>query len=34
VAPQAQVVELDRTGQTVWDYKPPEGTLPWRARRR
>jgi hypothetical protein len=34
VAPQAQVVELDRTGQAVWDYKPPEGSLPWRARRR
>jgi outer membrane protein assembly factor BamB len=28
------VVELDRTGRVVWEYKPPEeGTMPWRARR-
>jgi hypothetical protein len=32
--PQAHVVELDRSGQTVWEYKPMDGTQPWRARRR
>lgn len=29
-----QVTELDRTGQTVWEYKPPDGANPYRARRR
>jgi hypothetical protein len=28
------VAELDRDKQTVWDYKPGDGSLPWRARRR
>jgi hypothetical protein len=33
VAPPA-AVELDRNGQTVWDYKAPDGFVVWRARRR
>jgi HEAT repeat protein len=28
------VVELDRAGRTVWNYKPPDGAFVWRARRR
>ena len=28
------VVELDRNGQTVWDYKIEAGFIAWRARRR
>ena len=30
----ATVVELDRNGQPVWDYKAPDGFVPWRAHRR
>ena len=29
-----QLSELDRNGQTVWTYKYPDGSQPWRARRR
>jgi hypothetical protein len=32
--PQAVVAELDRGGHTVWEYSPPDGSQPWRARRR
>ena len=28
------VIELDRAGQTVWEYKSTDNFLPWRARRR
>jgi hypothetical protein len=28
------VAELDRAGHPVWDYKPADGALPWRAKRR
>jgi hypothetical protein len=34
LSPQGHVAELDRNGQSVWEYKPPDGTVPWRARRR
>jgi hypothetical protein len=33
-APAPMVAELDREGKTVWDYKPSDGAVPWRARRR
>jgi hypothetical protein len=33
-SPSPMVAELDRNGQTVWDYKPTDGGVPWRARRR
>jgi hypothetical protein len=29
-----EVAELDRQGHPVWQYKSPDGSLPWRARRR
>lgn len=29
-----QVVEIDRSGQTVWEYKPADGSTPLRAYRR
>jgi HEAT repeat protein len=28
------VAELDRQGQPVWEYKPGDNAMPWRARRR
>jgi hypothetical protein len=28
------VLELDRAGRTVWEYKPADGVIPYRARRR
>jgi hypothetical protein len=28
------VVELDRGGKPVWEYHSPDGSIPWRARRR
>jgi hypothetical protein len=33
-SPAGAVAELDRSGKIVWEYKPPDGFLPWRARRR
>ena len=29
-----QIMEIDRGGQTVWDYKPADGSTPLRAYRR
>jgi hypothetical protein len=28
------VAELDRNGKTVWEYRPPENMMAWKARRR
>ena len=34
-SPNAQkVAELDRNGQVVWEYKPGDNMIPWKARRR
>ena len=30
----SKVVELDRAGAVVWEYKPADGARPWRAVRR
>ncbi|HEY1378860.1 MAG TPA: HEAT repeat domain-containing protein [Gemmataceae bacterium] len=34
LSPNSAAAELDRAGHTVWEYKPPDGSMPWRARRR
>ena len=33
-SPTPTVAELDRLGHAVWEFKPTDGSLPWRARRR
>jgi HEAT repeat protein len=33
LSPTTAVAELDRAKQVVWEYKAPDGALPWRAKR-